>query len=168
MDVAQGQRRRWLTEDTESQEREHKCSRVGLLSSSLLQELAPVQDWEKVVQEEEIPGRVEVEAERENGCGAKEGRICEKGHVDLGKPGRGALEEREDEGQDDKQVGEWAEVLTEKGKGEGKGDIRKEGEYLRFYSGKYLFCKSGYSECKRDQNATAKDCSLYFFKKVTF
>lgn len=74
MEVAQGQPRRRLTEDTESQERERKCSRVGLLSSSLLQELAPVQDWEKVVQEEEIPGRVEVEVEveRENGCGAKE------------------------------------------------------------------------------------------------
>lgn len=49
-----------------------------------------------MVQEEEIPGRVEVEVEveRENGCGAKEWRICEKGHVDLGKPGRGGLEER--------------------------------------------------------------------------
>lgn len=82
-----------------------------------------------MVQEEEIPGRVEVEVEveRENGCGAKEWRICEKGHVDLGKPGRGGLEEREDEGQDDKQVGEWAEVLTRKGKGRGKGISGRKG-----------------------------------------
>ncbi|KAK9953960.1 hypothetical protein ABG768_016072 [Culter alburnus] len=127
IEVAQGQRRRRLTEDTESQERERKCSRVGLLSSSLLQGLAPVQDWGKGVRKEANPGGVEVEAERENGCGAKEGRICEKDNVDLGKPRRGGLEERNDDGQEAKQVGEWVEVLIRKGKGRGKGMSGRKG-----------------------------------------
>ncbi|KAF4107838.1 hypothetical protein G5714_010597 [Onychostoma macrolepis] len=73
-EVGQGQRRRRFAEDGDDQERESKCSRVGLTSLPILQDLDPIQDWGKGGEEErDFEGVLGIEGDKERG--EKEGRF---------------------------------------------------------------------------------------------
>lgn len=90
MEVGQVQRR--FTEDAEDQERESKCSRVGLSSLPILQDFDPVQDWGKEGEEEgDIEGEFWMEGGK--GRGEKVGRVGDNENVVLeenqGREGRG-------------------------------------------------------------------------------
>ncbi|KAF4097101.1 hypothetical protein G5714_023070 [Onychostoma macrolepis] len=82
MEVGQGQRRRRCTEDGEDQERESKCSRVGLSRLPILQDFDPVQDWGKGREDEgDIEGDFGMEGGK--GRGEKEGRVGDHKNVVL-------------------------------------------------------------------------------------